>query len=466
MSDLVFGIEWFDRNFSKALRLKPLIVISGGPGSGKTTFACTMCYANAVRGNKCLYITFYEDKEKLLQVMADLGLNLREVEAKGLLKFVKVPTTVSQQLVWEVITKSAEEFNPKVVIIDSVTLALLPMGDPSERRAFIQNFLYELPEKVGGCVVLVVESLGRDGMKYLNDLYFAADIVINLRNVIERGLMRRTMEIVKMRGCETKLSEVSYGIADGRGIELYPRPFLEEIPSDGRELRLLCEPLQRALKHLHLGMSIYITYPPDDRPHEVFPMLTGLLIENNLKCLIINYNQPPGAIREQIIKSLKKYRLDDELAERVVDTHYTIVGINPYAYTLSTLLTRLQSLTLEIRDFEVIMFMDISLVSVVHDVGQYIPMMYDNINYLKLNKKLVIRAGSYIDEKNYKINAMLSDVVISFRTHYEGAERKISVHLWRRGEEHVILDYDEVKKCCREIIQAIKEKSKTSNPTN
>jgi circadian clock protein KaiC len=60
------------------------LLIAGHPGAGKTTVATTICYANALRGRKCLYMSFYEDREKYYRFMKHLGIDLEAVEAKGL----------------------------------------------------------------------------------------------------------------------------------------------------------------------------------------------------------------------------------------------------------------------------------------------------------------------------------------------------------------------------------------------
>jgi len=60
----IYGVEGLDKLLSGTLRPSTLTVISGHPGSGKTTLTSTICYANALKGRKCLYISFQEDRRR------------------------------------------------------------------------------------------------------------------------------------------------------------------------------------------------------------------------------------------------------------------------------------------------------------------------------------------------------------------------------------------------------------------
>ncbi|MCS7108931.1 MAG: ATPase domain-containing protein [Sulfolobales archaeon] len=457
MSDLVFGIEYLDNLYSRALKLNPLIVIAGHPGSGKTTLACTMCYANTVKGNKCVYITFYEDKEKLYDIMSGLGLDLRGAESKGLFKFIKIPLS-SSQLFGETLMDSINDYSPNIVVIDSMTPILIYMKSHEERRAFLQNFLYELPNRVKGAVVLVYEALN-NYIEELNDVSFVADVVLYMRNVVEKNILTRVMEIRKMRGCDIKLGEIPYSISGGKGIELYPKPFLEDIPSDSRELKLPCKILERHLGHGHLGMSVYITHYADNRPLEPLLILTGLLVLNDLKCLYIVYNQPPKSVKEQIIRVLKKYGMSEENAERVVDNHYTFISINPYLYSLESLIIKLMSLSKDAFNSDVVVFNDVSLVGMVYNSSNYLRAIYDNINYMRYLRKLTVRIGSYIDEEHYRLNSMVSDIIFKVIPDMKesSARCELMIYLWRRGMEAALLRSEEIQICCEEIVRNIND---------
>ncbi len=456
MSDITFGYEYLDAMYSNVFNLNPLIIIAGDPGAGKTAFACTMCYVNALRGNKCLYITFYEDKDKLFSVMSGLGVNLSSVESKGLFRFVKLPTAISPEFLGETILKIVDDFKPKVLVLDSITPILIPMKTHAERRSVTQNFLYELPNKIKGTVVLIAESLGHNKLKYLGDAYFIADVLFIMRNITKRELPFKVLEIRKARGCEVKVSEIPYTISSGKGIELRPKPLLEEIPKAVGELKLPCKMIKDVLEHLHLGMAVYITYHPDNRPLERWILLTSLLVLNNLKCLYISYNHPPDSVREQIVRIFKKYGVPKELAEAVVDKYYTIMSINPFIYDLRGLLFKVMELV-EKTSSDAVVYDDVSMVGSAYSGRKYLTVIYDNLNFLKSKNKLIVRIGSYIDEERYRLNAMLSDVVIRFEPTYRGDAKEVdfTTYVWGRGRGSALLKSDDLKPCIEECAQNI-----------
>jgi circadian clock protein KaiC len=129
----VIGVSGLDRLVGEVVA-PYTILIAGHPGAGKTTLASTICYANALKGEKCLYITFYEDKEKLFRYMERLGLKLREIELSGLFKFMKLPLTFDINMIIDEVTKLVAG-GYSVIVIDSITALLDVVREHVEKRA-------------------------------------------------------------------------------------------------------------------------------------------------------------------------------------------------------------------------------------------------------------------------------------------------------------------------------------------
>ncbi|MEM4682702.1 MAG: ATPase domain-containing protein [Ignisphaera sp.] len=77
----------------------------------------------ALEGKKCLYISFYEDKEKLFMNMRRLGMNLREVEDRGTMTYIKLPVTSTEELLNAIAEPSIRDAYA-VVVIDSINIVL------------------------------------------------------------------------------------------------------------------------------------------------------------------------------------------------------------------------------------------------------------------------------------------------------------------------------------------------------
>ena len=77
------GVPGFDELIARGIPKGSSVLLAGGPGSGKTTFALqTVSYA-AANGEKCLYLTFEEDKERLEQHMSDYNWNPKKLQEEG-----------------------------------------------------------------------------------------------------------------------------------------------------------------------------------------------------------------------------------------------------------------------------------------------------------------------------------------------------------------------------------------------
>ncbi|MEM0027445.1 MAG: ATPase domain-containing protein [Ignisphaera sp.] len=133
MGSIVFGVDVLDKYFKNALEPPATIVVAGHPGAGKTTLASTICYANTLRGYRCLYISFQEDKEKLFRNMAGVGMDLRLAEEKGLLTFTKLPIVLDVEKVVEHINSIVIGFSPTIIVVDSINSMLLAVSDESKR---------------------------------------------------------------------------------------------------------------------------------------------------------------------------------------------------------------------------------------------------------------------------------------------------------------------------------------------
>lgn len=174
------------------------MLIAGSPGTGKTVLAAKSCYENARRGFRCLYIGLQEDRERLYKEVATLGMDVEDVERRGLLKFYRIPVIESEEAAVDLIGeigRTVVEFKPSVVVVDSVTPLLRAIGGGLRARAYLQNFFYNLARTLDKGVILVAEEpLGGDRAE-LGDLEYVADLVLILRQSVERGSSLGTLRL-------------------------------------------------------------------------------------------------------------------------------------------------------------------------------------------------------------------------------------------------------------------------------
>ncbi len=141
------GIKSLDDIFSNILLPRTLIIVKGDTGTGKTILASTICYANAVEGHKCLYISSIEDKARVYKKMKVLGMDFEEIEKKGLIQFYKLPIAVKRDTLVKIaidIHSLISKYNPSIVVLDSPTPLMRLIQDKASGRDVLEDLLNEL----------------------------------------------------------------------------------------------------------------------------------------------------------------------------------------------------------------------------------------------------------------------------------------------------------------------------------
>ncbi|ADM28098.1 putative circadian clock protein, KaiC [Ignisphaera aggregans DSM 17230] len=452
----IFGVKELDHRFRGALDNGALIVIAGHPGSGKTTFASTICYANTLKGHRCLYISLQESKDKLFRIMRKFRMFFDDAESKGLLKFVKFPLTLEADEIFNSIAKIVSEYDPSVVVVDSITPVLKAIGSDISRRSYIQNYFYELATNFEKLIVLVVELERGKESTALGDIEFVSDVIIALKHRIERGLLVREMEIRKIRNAPIDVARVHFSISEGHGIEVHMPVLLEEIPGHGvEELELGCSTIQKFAGHIHRGFSIYIEYPADARPvYTPFVPLIAAYI-NNLKVLVISYRYSEPDMKDLLTRLIKIISDDPNIYEqlnRFLENNIVLRGINPFSMSIP----HLSSYELEIINSvnpDVVVFHGIEIPLKTLPSKEYISNLYNQIMELKKQNRIIVRMGSYIDKESSYINSTLSDLVIRY---YYDSKGVLHIYIWRRGSRPAILTEEDLVTCINEFRKNLK----------
>ncbi len=185
-----------------------LILVVGGPGTGKTTLCTQYLLWDVERGNAVIYASFVEDEASFRRHMEDLGMRL---DAR-LFTFIGLPTPTGPEGVNEVLAfllSAIEDVKPTRIVLDPVNVVLELLGS-REGRSLLHAMLINALRAMGISACMIYEE--RDSPDYS---WYVADAVIRLRMEKERYLVRRVMELVKVRDRPTPLAEVEYVI--GRG---------------------------------------------------------------------------------------------------------------------------------------------------------------------------------------------------------------------------------------------------------
>ncbi len=456
---LTFGVEGLDRLFrGLMLPAHHLIVIAGHPGAGKTTLASTICYANTLRGHKCLYISFQEDRDRFLSFMDRLGLNLRSAEASGLFKFVKLPISFDIEGTVMMLNKLLSSDRFDVLIVDSINALLEVVIDNASKRSWLQNFFYSLPQVFKGLVALIAETpYGLEKLE-LGGIEFIADAVLLLKHRVEEGFLTRVLEARKIRGAPVTLAEIPFSITEGKGFEVWLPTVLEEIGREGGKLHLPCNLLKKTLDHMHRGQVVNIVYPADGECIDSLMLALGIVVQNDLRAILISYRYPPESIRESIVGRLVIQGIDGSMAEKIVNKYIVFRGINPFSYSISQLTARELSL-INSGDFDAVVFHGVEIPRHAVESSRHIRELYNQMNYFRERGKLVIRIGAYTSRLSYRLECRVSDALIRFRYSNSGMGKvNYRAFIWRRNEKPYIASSEEINECVDEVIELVNTK--------
>ncbi len=437
------------------LKTPYVLMLSGNPGVGKTVLASTICHGAASEGRKCLYVTFYEHREKLYSHMASLGIDLADLESRGLIKFARLPVPSGPDIkpLVDALTSLVTEDRFAVVVIDSIS-PLLEAAEPRTGRAWLANFFYNMAEVVGGLLVLVAEVSFGSEVSEAHELEFVADAIAVLKQRVEGRLIARSLELRKARGSPIPIAEVPFTIGTG-GIRVWVPPVLSDVPPEGEVLDLGCEILERGWGPLRRGQVVYIVYPPDAR-HPLAGIIPYLIaVANGLRTIFVSYRYPPGVVRELILEALAELGIGKkEEAERLFEKLFKVVSINPFGYSVDQLFA-MEVERVESENPDMVIFHAPELARAATDLSSHARELFNELVYLKSRKVLAVRLSSLVDERAYAIESTMSDAVAKIELLKDRGEPSWSVLLWSRGREPCVVSADELKRCVLEAARGL-----------
>jgi KaiC/GvpD/RAD55 family RecA-like ATPase len=232
------GIPGVDKILAdKGIPTGHTILVSGGPGSGKTTFAIQFLYIGATQYNKSgVYVTLDEEPGDIRKNMLKYGWDLKKLEDEKKLAFINVsPVRVAPSetgliqigmkefrliKLLEAIKQGVKDVNAKRVVVDPITIFTLQYPEEVERIYAMRDLLRDL--KQTGCTNLMISELRGTGWEREHQFEeYLTQGVILLRTFPKDGRLVRVFQVEKMRGLAIDNQPRPYEIS-AKGIEVYP----------------------------------------------------------------------------------------------------------------------------------------------------------------------------------------------------------------------------------------------------
>jgi circadian clock protein KaiC len=194
------GIPELDEMLSGKGFLKgSTIMISGSPGSGKTSIACSFALQVCKSNQRCLYFALEESPNQIMRNMESIGINLESCIKKGSLQIHATrPTLYGLETHLSIMQRAIDEFNPSAVIIDPVS-NLISVGLETDVKAMLTRMIDYLKTKQITTLFTSVKSL--EGMESTAQISSWIDtwISLNTEEVNDDDVVTR-VRIIKSRG--------------------------------------------------------------------------------------------------------------------------------------------------------------------------------------------------------------------------------------------------------------------------
>jgi len=452
---MLLNVEEFIKRFAPGvLKYRGSLLVEGYPGAGKTTLAASICYSYAAKGERCLYATFHEDKEKVFGILSELGVDLASAEKKEALRYVRLPVSSEVEGFIDELNRNIAEFRPRVVVVDSVNPLLMAAETSIARRAYLQNFFASLPEALNGLLILVYELPPTGTGIGLEDVEFVVDTIIALKYRVSRGLIERFAEIKKLRGSPLKIAEIPFTISEGRGIRFLAPEILEEVPSTRLEELKLPHPLADVIPKMFRGEVVLMVYPPDARPAELALMTLAIAAANRARTLVVSYRYSPEDIRRIVIDTAMYAGVEKSRAEKLIDRYIVFRSMNPTSLSIPEVAAWEFSLVEELRpDIAVFHGVDVFWFLARDKVGEYYTYLYNQLQRFRSAGVTTFRWMPYVSDEFFNLNASLSDFVFRF---YFTAPGRLSLYVWRRGGRPRVVEAEELEKYLRALGEFLK----------
>ncbi|MBA3343037.1 MAG: circadian clock protein KaiC [Gemmatimonadaceae bacterium] len=229
---LATGISSFDIIAKGGLPKNRTTLISGTAGSGKTIFAVQFLAAGIEAGENGVFVTFEESADDVRKNMRSFGWDLDKWEEEGRLAFVDASPDPEFDIVeaggfdlgalLARVQHAVKKVTANRVSVDSLGAVFSQFSDQSIVRRELFRIASAL-KRIGVTAILTAERTDDYGpVARFGVEEFIADNVMILRNVLEDESRRRTIEILKFRGCDHQKGEFPFTIVPDGGVIVIP----------------------------------------------------------------------------------------------------------------------------------------------------------------------------------------------------------------------------------------------------
>lgn len=228
MDQIPTGIAKLDALLNGGLPKGRTCLISGEPGTGKTTFALQFLLEGAKNNEKTVYIAIDEKPEQIIENAHTLGWDLTPYLENGTLEFlditayfgaqIRITETLNFDRIVRNIMSFVSERKTNRLVIDPISPLILSSKQTPELAYYIRRTILKA-EEIQDCTTLLTSPIP----------YGTSKLSANgIEEIMTSGVIlleshpsnQRTLSIKKMRGLQINTTEYQIKIQKHSGIEL------------------------------------------------------------------------------------------------------------------------------------------------------------------------------------------------------------------------------------------------------
>jgi len=341
------GSDVLDELLVGGLPANRTVLLTGGPGTGKTTFGMQFLQRGLKAGDSCLYVSTEQTQDELRDtfsgfdfdldhddltlttIHATTGYTLEDDEAGLTLQSLEGGDSVgegySAPFESEYIRKYLRRFAPvDRVVLDSVS-GLSAMGDDYDRfRRAVLDLIRLFSDEFEATSLFTAEESspgagdGQQTVAVADSIQYNTHGVIRLWRENVEGDYHRFIEVMKMRGIDhdTRVFQTEF---DSRGVRLIPRNRThpgEFVPEDFMETGI--EGLDALIGGgIVLGGTMLIEHDGQASPHSILTNLMREAVDKDMAIVLVPpVELPPKrleAIMDRDVGDMDEMLADDRL---------------------------------------------------------------------------------------------------------------------------------------------------------
>ena len=310
------GIAGLDDITRGGLPRRRATLVCGGPGSGKTLLATQfLAHGASALGEPGVFVSFEEPPEELIENSRSLGIDLRDLSARGkiLIDYVRVERReIVESGGYDLdglfirLGHAIDSIGAKRVVLDTIEMLFSGLSDAFTLRAELHRLFQWLKTK--GVTAIVTGERGPEGLTRHGLEEYLTDCVIVLDQRVTPQEATRQVRILKYRGSAHGTHEFPF-LIDDHGLSVLPITSLRlqyDAPSGRVSTGVPDVDGLFANGGYYRGSSVLISGQAGTGKSSLAAHFAHAAVQRGERCLYLAFEESPA----QIVRNMRSIGID------------------------------------------------------------------------------------------------------------------------------------------------------------